>query len=113
MAGDARRSGRRGYRRRSALVGSSDDDGHELVRLRHELAAAQRAAGAERRRADDLDRRVGHALLECGRLREALAAATGEQQATETDLDRVTANWLLNAITSGATLRREADASTN
>ncbi len=101
-----------GYRRRSASVGCDNDDRDELVRLRHELAAAQRAAGAERRRADDLDRRLGHALLECGRLREALAAAIGEQQALETDLDAVSARWLVNAITGGATLRREADAST-
>ncbi len=101
-----------GYRRRPASADRENDDDVELVRLRLELAAAQRAAGAQRRRADDLDRRLGHALLECGQLRQALAAATGEQQATETDLDPGAARWLLDAVASGSTLRREAGAPT-
>ncbi len=61
-----------GYRRREAPEPTSDPRTAELER---ELAAARRAAAAERNRADEADRRLGAALLEVGRLRAALAAA--------------------------------------
>ncbi len=98
-----------GYRRRSESVGVIDGqavsgrDGQELVRLRQQLAVAKRAALAERRRADDLDRRLGHAQLECGRLRSALAAATGDDAASEPQLDADSARWLIAAVTGGST----------
>ncbi len=99
-----------GYRRRRASAGvavedsaaTSDDAARELARLRRQLAVARRATVGERRRADDLDRRLGHALLECGRLRAALAAARGDEPASEPELDRSTARWLISAITDGS-----------
>jgi hypothetical protein len=97
-----------GYRPRAQAADAGRSEGDELVRLRQELAAAKRAAAAERRRADDLDRRLGHALLECGHLRGALAAVTGEREHAELDLDAGTSRWLMTAIAGGATLRRDA-----
>ena len=96
-----------GYRRRpdSAHAGTGTD---ALDRLRQDLAVARRLAAAERRRADDLDRRLGHALLEAGRLRTALAAATGAPEATGAALEPDAARWLKAALTSGAALRRDA-----
>ena len=95
-----------GYRRRGATGLMTHAD--ELSRLREDLAAAQRLAAAERRRADDLDRRLGHALLESGRLRTALAAATGDAQATEAALDADAARWLIAAVTGGSGPRRRS-----
>ncbi len=98
-----------GYRRRAESVGVLDEeavsgrDGQELVRLRQELAVAKRASLAERRRADDLDRRLGHAQMECGRLRAALAAATGADAPSEPQLDADAAGWLIAAVTAGST----------
>lgn len=93
-----------GYRRRCTTGLTTQAD--ELSRLRDDLAAAQRLAASERRRADDLDRRLGHALLESGRLRSALAAATGEAQPTEAALDADAARWLIAAVTGGSGTRR-------
>ncbi len=92
-----------GYARRDEDAG---DHGEEFVRLRQEVTIPRRAAAADRRRADDLDRRLGHALLECGRLRSALAAETGEQPPTEPELDAGTARWLISAVTGGSTFER-------
>lgn len=94
-----------GYQPRVATGDVSVPGLDELARLRQELTAARRAASAERRRADDLDGRLGHALLECGRLRTALSAAEGQEERVEPDLDAGTGRWLLAAITGGATLQ--------
>lgn len=70
-----------------------------VVQLRRELAAAHRAATAERRRAEDADRRLGHVMLECGRLRAALAAATGgKDRPAQVDLNADEARRLLDAV---------------
>ncbi len=95
-----------GYVRREEDTADVTGFGAELVRLRQGLTLARRSAAAERRRADDLDRRLGHALLECGRLRSALAAETGEQPPTEPELDAGTARWLISAVTGGSTFER-------
>jgi len=77
-----------------------------VVQLRGELVAARRAAAAERRRAENADRRLGHALLECGRLRTALAAATGTQNApTEVDLTATEAREVVRAAREAAHCR--------
>ncbi len=68
-----------GYRRREAAEPTSDPRTAELER---DLAAARRAAAAERNRADEVDRRLGAALLEAGRLRAALADAQAAPAAT-------------------------------
>ena len=94
-----------GYRPRDEAGAPGSLESEEPARLRQELGAAKRAASAERRRADDLDRRLGHALLECGRLRAALAAVVGEQEPAEVDLDRGAARWLMTAVTNGVTVR--------
>lgn len=99
-----------GYGRRPASVGDAlesrvavgDDAARELARLRRELSVARRATVGERRRADDLDRRLGHALLECGRLRAALGAARGDEPASEAELDRSSARWLIRAVRDGS-----------
>lgn len=77
-----------------------------VAQLRRELDAARRAAAAERRRAEDADRRLGHALLECGRLRSALAAATGVDLATEVDLTATEAREVVRAVREAGTTRR-------
>ncbi len=98
-----------GYRRRTESVVLIDEQAvsgggaQELVRLRQQLGVAKRTALAERRRADDLDRRLGHALLECGRLRSALAAAAGADAPSEPQLDADAAGWLIAAVTAGST----------
>ena len=81
---------------------------HPLVlQLRRELDAARRAAAAERRRAEDADRRLGHALLECGRLRTALAVATGtEGPPAEVDLTAAEAREIVQAVRKAAAPRR-------
>ncbi len=84
------------YPRRTAPA--ADGPEHALVvELRRELAAARRAVAAERRRAEDADRRLGHAMLECGRLRAALAAASGGAS-KQVDLTSDEARWLVNAV---------------
>ena len=89
-----------GYRLRPAAPQDPAADDPLVAELRRELALARRTAAAERRRADDLDRRLGHAQLECGHLRTALAAATGqEQDPADADLDTPTARWLLDTVT--------------
>ena len=64
-----------GYPLRQPPGATDAPESPRVVQLRRELEAARRAAAAERRRAEDADRRLGHALLECGRLRTALATA--------------------------------------
>jgi len=78
----------------------TDAPEHPLVaELRRELSAARRSAAAERRRAEDVDRRLGHALLECGHLRAALDAAYGKDQPpAEVNLNSATTRWLLSAV---------------
>ena len=74
-----------------------------VVQLRRALDAARRAAAAERRRAEDADRRLGHALLECGRLRTALAAATDTGSApTEVDLTAAEAREVVRTVRAAA-----------
>ena len=80
-----------------------------VAALRGELAAAQRRAQAERRRADDLDRRLGHALLQCGQLRAALAAATGQEHPDEPLLDAASATGLLHAVRGEIARQPRAD----
>jgi hypothetical protein len=66
-----------GYRRRSEAQSRHHEDPAVLVlRLQGELRAARRAAAVERRRAEDTDRRLGEVMMECGRLKALLAAAT-------------------------------------
>ena len=96
-----------GYRPRPAPVQTTAED-LVVSRLRQELATARRSAAAERRRADDLDRRLGHALLQCGQLRTALAEATGQTPPAEVDLDAGTARWLISAITGSRADARHA-----
>ncbi len=89
-----------GYVRRPAPAPAEDAAATEdplVAQLRRELTSARRSAAAERRRADDLDRRLGHAMLEAGRLRAALAAASGEQRPT-IDLEPQAARWLVRAV---------------
>ena len=83
-----------------ALRQPSEPLEHPLVQqLRRDLAAARRAAAAERRRAEDADRRLGHALLECGRLRTALNAATDiEGPPAEVDLTASEAREVVRAV---------------
>ena len=70
-----------------------------VAELRRELSAARRSAAAERRRAEDADRRLGHAMMECGRLRAALAVANGSDlPPAEIDLDSATSRWLVSAV---------------
>jgi len=82
----------------------ADSVEHPLVlQLRREMDAARRAIAAERRRAEDADRRLGHALLECGRLRTALAGATGTARApTEVDLTAAEAREVVRAVRQAA-----------
>jgi excisionase family DNA binding protein len=65
-----------GYRPREVREPGAADQPDDLraQRLEKELAAAKRAAAAERNRASAADQRLGEALLECGRLRAALRA---------------------------------------
>ena len=83
---------------------------HPLVaELRRELSAARRSVAAERRRAEDADRRLGHAMLECGRLRAALAATTDqERRSQEPDLEPDAARWLVSAVRGGSGDQRQS-----
>ena len=86
-----------GYRPRPMPATAAEED-PLVTRLRRELVTSRRAVAAERRRADDLDRHLGHALLECGRLRAQLTAATSpEAGPTELDLVSVEARSLVEA----------------
>ena len=62
-----------GYGPRAACRSASEDD-KQFAHLERELRAARRTAAAERSRADEVDRRLGEALMESGRLRAALLA---------------------------------------
>lgn len=64
-----------GYRRRPAPVPAATGD-PRLAHLERELASLRRLLAAERLRADRVDRELGFAMLECGRLRGALARST-------------------------------------
>ena len=61
-----------GLRRRPVEVGTEDRD-PRIAALEAELATLRRVVVAERERADQADRELGYAMLECGRLRSALA----------------------------------------
>ena len=87
-----------GYPRRRPPGAADVPEQPLVVQLRRELEAARRAASAERRRAEDADRRLGHALLECGQLRSALAAATGAGRTTEVDLTAAEAAEVVRAV---------------
>ncbi len=69
-----------------------------VTQLRRQLHATQREAAAERRRADDLDRRLGHAMLEAGHLRAALSRATGATPDPTIDLEAQTTRQLVRAV---------------
>jgi excisionase family DNA binding protein len=88
---------------------ATDAPEHPLVaELRRELSAARRSVAAERRRAEDADRRLGHGMLECGRLRAALAGATGEERhSPEAELDVDAARWLVAAVRGGTGNQRQ------
>ncbi len=65
-----------GYRRRPAPEPASKDNTSDPIRIKkleREVLAAQRAAVAERRRADQLDRKLDEALTEIAQLRAALS----------------------------------------
>ena len=92
-----------GYRRRQPPGATDAPEPPLVVQLRRELEAARRAAVAERHRAEDTDRRLGHALLECGRLRSALAAATGAgDESKQLDLTSTEARWVVKAVRHGS-----------
>ncbi len=63
-----------GYQRRHATAEDASDPVADprLLQLQRELQAARRAVAAERNRAEAADRRLGEALMECGRLRSLL-----------------------------------------
>ncbi len=91
------------YRQRPAVDVAEDP---LVARLRRELNTARRSAAAERRRAEDADRRLGHALLECGRLRSALATATGaDTPPVEVDLTAAEAQEVVRAVREAPRLR--------
>ena len=96
-----------GYPPRQPPNAAEDPEPPLVAALRRELTAARRAAAAERRRAEDADRRLGHAMLECGRLRAALAAVSREQDtSTAVDLTSGEARELVNALTGTSTAQR-------
>ncbi len=71
-----------GYRRRPAPEPASKDNTPDPIRIKkleREVLAAQRAAVAERRRADQLDRKLDEALTEIAQLRAALAAESSRR----------------------------------
>ena len=97
-----------GYPVRVPPTASDSPEPPLVAELRCELSAARRSAAAERRRAEDADRRLGHALLECGRLRAALAAATGENhRPIEVHLDSQATRWLVDAAGGDAQQRQQ------
>lgn len=63
-----------GYQRRAPVSRPREVSEHRVVELERQLDAARRAAAAERRRADEADRRLAEALDEVHRLRGVLAA---------------------------------------
>ena len=63
-----------GLRRRPVELGMTDSD-PRVAALEAELATLRRVVVAERERGDQADRELGYAMLECGRLRSALAKA--------------------------------------
>ena len=100
-----------GYRPRPTTADAADED-PRIVQLLGELASARRTAAAERRRADDSDRRLGHAQLECGHLRAALAATVGEARPPAgVDLDATTTRWLLSAVRGGPDITPQSQGS--
>ncbi len=72
-----------GYRVRTPIPANGEVPSKRIQELERELAAARRAAAAERNRAEDADRRLGAALLESGRLQAALAAEVVRRQLAE------------------------------
>lgn len=63
-----------GYRRRPPAAESTDP---RVAALEQQVAHLRRVVAAERYRADRADRELGSVMLECGRLRSALARAQG------------------------------------
>lgn len=55
-----------------------DPEDPHVATLRRELGVLRRVVAVERNRADQADRELGQAMLECGRLRSALARAHTE-----------------------------------
>lgn len=92
-----------GYQARVPPTATEEPEHPLVTQLRREVSAARRLAAAERHRAEDLDRRLGHAMLECGRLSAALMAGTGqEHRSPEPDLNPSAANWLVTAVRGGS-----------
>lgn len=60
-----------GYQPRTRSVADAAAD-PQVLQLQRELDGARRAAAVERNRAEEADRRLGEALMECGRLRALL-----------------------------------------
>ncbi len=71
-----------GYQPRVEQDRGDEERDARMMSLERELAEARRVAAAERRRADEADRRLGQVMLECGRLRAALAAAQAATRPT-------------------------------
>ncbi len=69
-----------------------------------EVAALKRTAAAERNRAEEADRRLGHALLEGGRLRAQLAQEQARRQQAE-DLAADLARKLADQVAPDGLLR--------
>jgi hypothetical protein len=62
------------FARRPVELGTDDGD-PRVAALEAELGRLRRIVVVERERADQADRELGYAMLECGRLRSALAKA--------------------------------------
>ncbi len=71
-----------GYQPRVEQDRDDQERDSRMLSLERELAEARRVAAAERRRADEADRLLGHAMMECGRLRAALTAAQAASRPT-------------------------------
>ena len=67
------------FPRRPVVLGTVDDD-PRVTALEAELATLRRVVVAERERADRADSELGYAMLECGRLRSALAKALRDSE---------------------------------
>jgi hypothetical protein len=67
-----------GYRPRNTEAQGAPPEAHAttVARLERDVRAARRSAELERRRSEEADRRLGEVMMECGRLKALLAAAT-------------------------------------
>jgi hypothetical protein len=66
-----------GFRRRAVTAGETPLE-DRVASLEREIATLRRLVTLHRERADQADRELGAAMLECGRLQAALEAARGE-----------------------------------